>query len=143
MGSCGKSQIQNCYGQRKGVRHLRESEWQIVKFSVVFFWSFRQFAWLFHSASRWAEFSLFDSLVYSPPPANYNSIYSPRSYIHLLKQVKPPIKKQWTALGRISTENGSVVDCRMALWNINYLLVTRCRRLCSRSTAMKWHRCET
>ena len=31
---------------------------------------------------------LFDSLFHTPPRANYNSVCSPRSIIHLLRQVK-------------------------------------------------------
>ena len=31
---------------------------------------------------------LFDSLFHTPPPANYNSVCSPCSIIHLLRQVK-------------------------------------------------------
>ena len=31
---------------------------------------------------------LFDSLFHTPPQANYNSVCSPRSIIHLLRQVK-------------------------------------------------------
>ena len=60
---------------------------------------------------------LFDSLFHTPPRANYNncnSVCSPRSIIHLLRQVKLIGKSgelHWEL--RLSTENNSATNC----WN--------------------------
>ena len=57
---------------------------------------------------------LFDSLFHTPPRANYNSVCSPRSIIHLLRQVKLIGKSgelHWEL--RLSTEKNSATDC----WN--------------------------
>ena len=57
---------------------------------------------------------LFNSLFHTPPRANYNSVCSPRSIIHLLRQVKLIGKSgelHWEL--RLSTENNSATNC----WN--------------------------
>ena len=57
---------------------------------------------------------LFDSLFHTHPRTNYNSVCSPRSIIHLLRQVKLIGKSgelHWEL--RLSTENNSATDC----WN--------------------------
>ena len=57
---------------------------------------------------------LFDSLLHTPPPTNYNSVCLPYSIIHLLRQVKLIGKSgelHWEL--RLSTENNSATDC----WN--------------------------
>ena len=56
---------------------------------------------------------LFDSLFHTPPRANYNncnSVCSPLSIIHLLRQVKL-IGNVVNYIGRLSTENNSAIDC--------------------------------
>ena len=57
---------------------------------------------------------LFNSLFHTPPRANYNSVCSLRSIIHLLRQVKLIGKSgelHWEL--RLSTENNSATNC----WN--------------------------
>ena len=57
---------------------------------------------------------LFNSLFHTPPRANYNSVCSLRSIIHLLRQVKligQSGELHWEL--RLSTENNSATNC----WN--------------------------
>ena len=58
---------------------------------------------------------LFDSLFHTPPRANYNncnSVCSPRSIIHLLRQVKLIGKSGELHLKlRLSTESNPATDC--------------------------------
>ena len=67
---------------------------------------------------------LFDSLFHTPPQANYNSVCSPRSIIHLLRQVKLIGKSgqlNWEL--RLYTENNSATDC----WNERFKTQIVCR----------------
>ena len=57
---------------------------------------------------------LFNSLFHTSPRANYNSVCSPRSIIHLLRQVKLIGKSGELHLElRLSTRNNPATDC----WN--------------------------
>ena len=66
--------------------------------------------------------------------------HSARNNLFLTLCVIHKFKKQWTTLGRLSTENGSAVDCWMALWNLIVSLwqdVIHCVHDPQQSTAVK------
>ena len=68
--------------------------------------------------------------------------HSVHNNLFLTLRIIHKFKKQWTALGGLSTENGSAVDCWMALWNLIVSLwqdVIHCVRDPQQSTAVKRH----
>ena len=90
----------------------------------------------------------FDSLFHSPPRANYNSVCSPRSFIHLLRQVKTRIKKAVNYIGKVIywkcfcswLLNGALEHkFNISLWQD----VINCVCDHQRSTELKRQRCET
>ena len=89
----------------------------------------------------------FDSLFHSPPRANYNSICSPRSFIHLLRQVKIRIKKSselhwegcWKCFCCWLLDGALEHKFNVSLWQD----VINCVCDHQRSTELKRQRCET